>query len=190
MRAAPGYISGAFPEFAFSPFIVIIRRRKNKEDCRMFEKKLIAGMNGFNKLIHVLLALVLGIACAMVIWDVGAKIILAWHEGNASQGFFHALGSLFILWTLSTLISAEINYIQTGRVYARVFVVVAMISIIRELIVQPMQAITAGADKTADAFNPVQYGLLLAALLVTGIVYRLVSNSANGQDNSHISLDA
>jgi len=156
----------------------------------MFENKLISGMNGFNKIIHVLLALVLGIACAMVIWDVGAKIFLAWREGNAAHGFFHALGSLFILWTLSTLISAEIDYIQTGRVYARVFVVVAMISVIRELILQPMQAITAGADKAADAFNPIQYGLLLAALLVIGIVYRLVSNSANGQDDTHISLDA
>lgn len=155
----------------------------------MFEKKLIAGMNGFNKIIHLLLAVALGIACAMVIWDAGTKIVVAWHEGNAAHGFLHALGSLFILWTLSTLISAEINYIETGRVYARVFVVVAMISIIRELIVQPVQLIAA-ADKTTDAFNAMQYGLLLAALLVTGIVYRLVSNSPDGQDNTHISLDA
>ncbi len=154
----------------------------------MFEQKLISGMNGFNRLIHLLLALALGIACAMVIWDVAVKIYHASLSGNAAQGFLHALGSLFILWTLSTLISAEINYIQTGRVYARVFVVVAMISIIRELIVQPVQAI---ADGAAGAFNPVEYGLLLAALLVTGIVYRLVSSTANpAEDSTHISLDA
>ncbi len=154
----------------------------------MFEKKLIAGMNGFNRLIHLLLALALGIACAMVIWDVAVKIYHAWEAGNAAQGFLHALGSLFILWTLSTLISAEINYIETGRVYARVFVVVAMISIIRELIVQPVQAI---ASQGGGAFNPMEYGLLLAALLVTGVVYRLVSNAANpAEDSTHITLDA
>lgn len=154
----------------------------------MFEKKLIAGMNGFNRVIHLLLALALVIACAMVIWDVGVKIYHAWQEGNAAQGFLHALGSLFILWTLSTLISAEINYIETGRVYARVFVVVAMISIIRELIVQPVQAI---ASQGTPAFNPMEYGLLLAALLVTGIVYRLVSNTANlTEDSTQITLDA
>ena len=34
----------------------------------MLEKKLIAGMYGFNRLMHLLLALALGIACAMVIW--------------------------------------------------------------------------------------------------------------------------
>lgn len=155
----------------------------------MFEQKLIAGMNGFNRLIHLLLALALGIACAMVIWDVGAKIYQSWQAGNAAQGFLHALGSLFILWTLSTLISAEINYIQTGRVYARVFVVVAMISIIREIIVQPVQAIAANG-LNGSAFNPMEYGLLLAALLVTGIVYRLVSTAALTEDNSQITLDA
>lgn len=152
----------------------------------MFEKKLISGMNGFNRFIHVLLALALGIACAMVIWDAGWKIFQAWRDGNASQGFLHALGSLFILWTLSTLISAEINYIQTGRVYVRVFVIVAMISIIRELIVQPVQMLAAAEDGT-NTFNPVQYGLLLAALLVTGIVYRLVGDSPQ---DGHITLDA
>lgn len=141
-------------------------------------------MNGFNRFIHLLLALALGIACAMVIWDVGLKIISAWREGNATQGFLHALGSLFILWTLSTLISAEINYIQTGRVYVRVFVVVAMISTIRELIVQPVQVMTNSGHEAN--FDPLQYGLLLAALLVIGIVYRLVSDNKD----TAISLDA
>ncbi len=121
----------------------------------------------------------------MVIWDFGLKFILAWQGGNAAQGFFQALGSLFILWTLSTLISAEINYIQSGRIHVRVFVEVAMISDIRELIVQPVQVIT-GAEKAGTEFNPMHYGLLLAALLIIGIVYKLVDESK--QDA--ISLDA
>jgi uncharacterized membrane protein (DUF373 family) len=155
----------------------------------MFEQKLVSGMTGFNRLIHALLALALAIACAMVIWDAGQKLFGAMHAGSAAQGFLHTFGSLFILWTLSTLISAEINYIQTGRVYARVFVVVAMISVIRELIMQPLQVI-AGAENSGEVFNPIRYGLLLVALLVTGIVYRLVSGSARNQDNTHVSLDA
>lgn len=140
----------------------------------MFEQKLITGMKNFNQLIHVLLALALGVACVMVIWDFGQKAVDAWQAGNAANGFFQALGSLFILWTLSTLISAEMNYLQTGRIYVRVFVEVAMISVIREMIVQPVQVISAG--QTESDFNPVHYGLLLAALLVIGIVYRLVSD--------------
>jgi len=139
----------------------------------MFEQKLITGMKNFNQLIHVLLALALGVACVMVIWDFGQKAVDAWQAGNAANGFFQALGSLFILWTLSTLISAEMNYLQTGRIYVRVFVEVAMISVIREMIVQPVQVISAG--QTESDFNPVHYGLLLAALLVIGVVYRLVT---------------
>jgi uncharacterized membrane protein (DUF373 family) len=140
----------------------------------MFNQKLISGMKNFNQLIHILLALALGVACVMVIWDFGLKAAEAWHAGNASSGFFHALGSLFILWTLSTLISAEMSYLQTGRTYVRVFVEVAMISVIREMIVQPVQVISSPGNETN--FSPIHYGLLLAALLIIGIVYKLVSD--------------
>lgn len=141
----------------------------------MFEKKLILGMKNFNQFIHILLALALGIACVMVIWDFGYKATEAFRAGNATTGFFNSLGSLFILWTLSTLISAEISYLQTGRIYVRVFVEVAIISVIREMIVQPVQVISSsgGID---TSFNAIHYGLLLAALLVTGVVYKLVSD--------------
>lgn len=147
----------------------------------MFEQKLINGMKNFNQLIHVLLALALVVACVMVIWDFGLKAAEAWQAGNAANGFFHALGSLFILWTLSTLISAEMSYLQTGRIYVRVFVEVAMISVIREMIVQPVQVISSPGGGEAS-FNPIHYGLLLAALLVIGVVYKLVSAQQTSRD--------
>ena len=155
----------------------------------MFEKKLITGMHAFNKFVHILLALALGIACAMVIWDVGVNIYHTSAEGNAAQAFLHALSSLFILWTLATLISAEISYIETGRISARAFVVVVMISIIRELIIQPVQAMS-GSDPATVSFDPVKYGLLLGGLLITGLVYWLVSHASRSKDSSDITLDA
>lgn len=154
----------------------------------MFDEKLIGWMKRFNHLIHILLALALAIACVMVIWDFGIKALVAFQVGNAANGFFHALGSLFILWTLSTLISAEINYVQTGRVYVRVFVEVAMISVIREMIVQPVQVISNPND-SADIFNPLHYGLLLAALLVAGVVYRLVSDHPAQSEHTQVASE-
>lgn len=153
----------------------------------MFEQKLISGMKNFNQFIHVLLALALGIACVMVIWEFALTATEAFRAGNAMSGFFHALGSLFILWTLSTLISAEMNYLQTGRTSVRVFVEVAIISVIREMIIQPVQVVsTPGAHE--GSFSPLQYGLLLAALLVCGIAYRLVSDP--GQDDAVNTIDS
>ena len=149
----------------------------------MFEDRLIGWMKRFDRLIHILLAAALVIACLMVVWDFASKAISTFQAGNAARGFFHAFGSLFILWTLSTLISAEINYLQTSRVYVRVFVEVAMITIIREIIVSPVEAMstTGGAGET---FNPVYYGLLLAALLVSGVVYKLVGHSSRPSGSS------
>ena len=148
----------------------------------MFEAKLIGWMKWFNQLIHILLAFALAVACVMVIWDFGLKAVESFHVGNAASGFFHALGSLFILWTLSTLISAEMSYLQTGRIYVRVFVEVAMISVIREMIVQPVQVISSpGGGETS--FSPLHYGLLLVALLVIGVVYKLVSDPQAAQDS-------
>jgi len=63
-----------------------------------------------------------------------------------------------------------------GRTSVRVFVEVAMISVIREMIVQPVQVISTSGGHD-ESFSPLHYGLLLAALLVIGVVYRLVSDS-------------
>jgi uncharacterized membrane protein (DUF373 family) len=117
----------------------------------------------------------------MVIWDFGAKAIATFQGGNAASGFFHAFGSLFVLWTLSTLISAEVNYLQTGHVFVRVFVEVAMITVIREIIVHPVEAIT---SSTSESFGQtVYFGLLLVALLVIGVVYKLVGKDDKGDEH-------
>jgi len=147
------------------------------------ESKLIAWMKRFNHLIHILLAIALVVACVMVIWDFIVKSMAIFQAGNAASGFLHAFGSLFILWVLSTLISAEINYIQTGRVYVRVFVEVVIIALIREIIIHPMQAVS-NAGGSEAAFDLIYYGLLLVALLVAGVVYRLVSNAGQAPDQS------
>jgi uncharacterized membrane protein (DUF373 family) len=145
-----------------------------------FEDGLIAGLKGFNQLLHVVLALALVIASLMVIVDFGSMAISSVLAGNMTHGFLQALGSLFILWTLSTLISAEITYVKTNKFHARVFVEVALITVLRTLIVQPVQIVT-GNGKAEDIFNPLHYGMLLAALLIVGIVYKLVDDPVHAQ---------
>src|SRR5487761_2410750 len=129
------------------------------------ENGLISGLKGFNQFLHVVLALALAVASVMVIVDFASKAFASVIAGNMAHGFLEALGSLFILWTLSTLISAEITYVRTSKFHARVFVEVALIAVLRALIIQPVQVIS-GSIKPDDGFDPVHYGLLLTALLV------------------------
>lgn len=144
-----------------------------------FESRLIAALKKFNHLLHALLAVALVIASLMVMWEFSSAVIDAIRQENLAHGFLHALGTLFIVWTLSSLISAEINYVQSGIFHLLVFVEVAITTLLRQLIVEPVQVATAGPQSNAG-FNVIHYILLLAALLVAGYVHKIVSSSDTG----------
>jgi len=112
------------------------------------------------------------VASFIVMWQFAVEVFDAVGSGRLAQGFLRSLGTLFIVWILSSLITAEINYVQTGIFHALVFVEVAMITFLRQLIVQPVQ-MAAGALDARQEFNALHYGLLLAGLLITGILHRL-----------------
>lgn len=134
---------------------------------------LIRQLRSFNHVLHLLLALALVVASFMVIWQFATEVIDAVRTGHLAQGFLRSMGTLFIVWTLSSLISAEINYVLTGVFHLLVFVEVAMITLLRQLIIEPVQMATAPLD-SQQQFNPWHYGLLLAALLIVGLLHRLV----------------
>ncbi|GGC06228.1 hypothetical protein GCM10007205_14270 [Oxalicibacterium flavum] len=140
-----------------------------------FETKLVKALKLFNRGLHVLLAIALGIASLMVMWEFSAAVVQAVHQNNLAHGFLQALGTLFIVWTLSSLISAEINYVQGGVFHLVVFIEVAIITLLRQLIVEPVQVAT--TDMHLNDFNIAHYGLVLAALLIVGILHKLISSS-------------
>lgn len=141
-----------------------------------FESKLVVALKWFNHILHALLAVALVMASLMVIWEFSASVLAAIHQGNIAHGFLQALGSLFIVWTLSSLISAEINFVQNGVFHLLVFIEVAIITLLRQLIVEPVQVATTASEKMTD-FSALHYGLVLAALLVVGILHKLIASS-------------
>jgi uncharacterized membrane protein (DUF373 family) len=155
---------------------------KQQGNIMKFEDSLITGLKKFNQFLHVVLALALAVASLMVIVDFSSMAISSIAAGNMTHGFIQALGSLFILWTLSSLIAAEITYVKTNKFHARVFVEVAMITVLRALIVQPVQMVSSSGNPE-EVFNPMHYGMLLAALLVVGVVYKLVDDPALADSN-------
>ncbi len=142
----------------------------------LFEDRLVKALRAFNHFLHVLLAMALVMASLMVLWEFVMAVVHAVQLNQLAHGFLQALGTLFIVWTLSSLISAEINYVQNGVFHLVVFIEVAMITLLRQLIVEPVKVATAG-QSPEQVFNPWHYGLLLASLMVIGILHKLVSSS-------------
>jgi uncharacterized membrane protein (DUF373 family) len=141
-----------------------------------FEDRLLGALHAFNHILHAFLAIALVLASMMVLWEFAMAVVHSFEMNNLAHGFLQALGTLFIVWTLSSLISAEINYVQTGVFHVVVFIEVAMITLLRQLIVEPVRTATAGQN-VEQLTNPWHYGLLLASLLVIGILHKLVTSS-------------
>jgi len=141
-----------------------------------FEGRLLSSLRTFNHILHAFLAIALVLASLMVIWEFSMAVVHSFELNNLAHGFLQSLGTLFIVWTLSSLISAEINYVQTGVFHVVVFIEVAMITLLRQLIVEPVKIATAGQNME-QLFNPWHYGLLLASLLVIGVLHKLVTSS-------------
>jgi hypothetical protein len=141
-----------------------------------FEDHLLSALRAFNHILHAFLAVALVMASLMVVWEFSVSVVHAVEMNNLAHGFLQSLGTLFIVWTLSSLISAEINYVQTGVFHVVVFIEVAMITLLRQLIVEPVRTATAG-QSVEQLFNPWHYGLLLASLLVIGVLHKLVTSS-------------
>jgi hypothetical protein len=146
-----------------------------------FEERLLSALRGFNHILHAFLAIALVLASVMVVWEFSVSVYHAVENNNLAHGFLQSLGTLFIVWTLSSLISAEINYVHTGVFHVVVFIEVAMITLLRQLIAEPVRTATAG-QSVEQLFNPWHYGLLLASLLVIGILHKLVTSS-NKKEN-------
>jgi len=141
-----------------------------------FEDRLLSALRSFNHILHAFLAVALVLASMMVVWEFSVAVVHSVEINNLAHGFLQSLGTLFIVWTLSSLISAEIHYVQTGVFHVTVFIEVAMITLLRQLIVEPVRTATAGQN-TELLTNFWHYGLLLASLLVIGLLHKLVTSS-------------
>lgn len=85
---------------------------------------------------------------------------------DLAGGIISALGTLLIIWVIVELVSTEIRYLRGGRFGIEVFVAVALVSIIRELLIRTL---------AHDASPLLPY--LVGAVLVLGVVYYLISRA-------------
>ncbi|TCK61688.1 phosphate-starvation-inducible PsiE family protein [Seleniivibrio woodruffii] len=81
-----------------------------------------------------------------------------------------ALGSLLIIWVLVELLHTEIQMIKGGKFKNSIFISVALIAFIRDLMI-----ITLKHETT----NVLQQGFILLAITVLGLVYWLIVRTEN-----------
>ncbi|MCL5979294.1 MAG: phosphate-starvation-inducible PsiE family protein [Gammaproteobacteria bacterium] len=144
----------------------------------MFNDRFNNALRILNYTLHLFIAFALAAASVLIMIQFSRDVLEAFREHILAAGFLHALGTLFIVWVLSALISAEITYMRSGIFHVEVFFEVAMITLLRQLILIPVK----GGGETIQPEDLVFYAMISGALLATGIAYFLVARSQLGTD--------
>ncbi|RPH89990.1 MAG: heme-binding sensor globin domain-containing protein [Desulfobacteraceae bacterium] len=108
-------------------------------------------------LVLALMGLTIGVIGLFIkdVWDM--------FQGQYATGIITALGSLLILWVMIELMSTEISHLKGGKIGISVFVGVALVTTIRDVLI-----------KTLKHENPETLYYLEALILVLGVVFWLV----------------
>jgi uncharacterized membrane protein (DUF373 family) len=85
---------------------------------------------------------------------------------HTSEGIISAMGSMLLLWVMIELMNTEIAHLKGGKTRISVFIGVALVSTIREMLIATLRH---------EEASTVYY--LIAAILVTGVVYWLVTKT-------------
>ena len=86
--------------------------------------------------------------------------------GDVERGIISALGSMLLLWLMIELMNTEISHLKGGKFHISVFVGVALVTMIRETMIA-----------TLKHENPESIYYLIAAILVIGFVYWIVTRA-------------
>jgi uncharacterized membrane protein (DUF373 family) len=121
-------------------------------------RKIIVNMSErFSFGMHVVLVFVL-MALTLVATGVFVADIYHLLHGSAEKALITALGSLLIIWVLVELLHTEIQMIRGGKFKTSVFIGVALIAFIRDLLIMT-------------------YGFILGSILILGLIYWLIVNT-------------
>lgn len=135
------------------------------EELNKIGYHIIRSMRWLNGFAHIIIGLSLAIAVLMFTWLFFSEVKEAIYARNLVHGFLHALGTLMLLWSISALISAEIRYLQDGKLEVETFVEVALVVVLRKIIVMPVQEITPTTEELM---------MWVGASLILGILFVLV----------------
>jgi len=114
---------------------------------------------------HAVIGIALVVATAVITAHFFLEIFQAIEARTLFSGFIHALGTLLLLWTMLELIQTEIGFLGGQPIDVAVFIEVALVVVVREIILIPV-------DNEQPTFEDVGKWAATAALL--GLTYLLL----------------
>lgn len=111
----------------------------------------------------ILVMALIGISIGVIGMFIG-EIYGLFTGSDPITGILSALGTLLIIWVMIELMSTEIKYLKGSRFEIEIFVSVALVAFIRELLI---------ASLGEEAYF--KLAILLAGILVLGVVYYLIA---------------
>lgn len=88
---------------------------------------------------------------------------------NPDKALLTALGSLLMIWVLVELLRTEIQMLKGGKFKISIFIGVALIAFIRDLLIITLKHETSG--------NIYTYGFVLISIAVLGLIYWLIAQT-------------
>lgn len=114
----------------------------------------------FSLLMHFILVAFLIFLTLGAVYALGTDIILNF-EQHRKNIIIYALGSLLVLWVLTELLHTEIQSIRGGKFKISIFIGVALIAFVRELLILKLQH----KETSTDVY------VAIGAILALGVVY-------------------
>jgi uncharacterized membrane protein (DUF373 family) len=139
--------------------------RKVLLSARLDEHLLLAAERFSSALKFVLVIALMGISLGIVALFVRDTVELVKHRDV--HGVLTALGSLLVIWVMVELMENEIRQLRGGRFKITIFLGVALVAFIREILIASLQH---GTDPQVGYF-------LLGAILTIGVVYWLITRA-------------
>lgn len=119
----------------------------------------------FSQIISTALVVALILLTGAVVYLCGRDIYEIF-SGKIEQNVITALGSILILWVMLELINTELSHLRGGKFKISIFVGVALVTTIREVMIATLKH---------DSIEFI--GALVASVLVIGIVFWLVKKT-------------
>lgn len=126
---------------------------------------LITILENSSRFTHLVIGAALVAATLLITLYFFQQIYAAIETHTLIDGFLHSLGTLLLLWTISELVGTEIGFLRGEEVDFAIFVEVAMVVVVREVIMLPVENRHPGVT---------EIGIWVGAAALLGLTYFLI----------------